>query len=114
LLIVPVVAVLSLIFVKLFALRKGYLGAFYASCLTIVLVTFTGIIGLYPNLIPSSIDPSHSLTIFNSSSSVYTLKIMTVVALIFVPIVIAYQIWTYSIFRQKTTSLDVAEEKESY
>lgn len=114
LLIVPVVAVLSLIFVKLFALRKGYLGAFYASCLTIVLVTFTGVIGLYPNLIPSSIDPSHSLTIFNSSSSVYTLKIMTVVALIFVPIVIAYQIWTYSIFRHKTTALDIAKEKESY
>jgi cytochrome bd ubiquinol oxidase subunit II len=114
LLIVPVVAVLSLIFVKLFALRKGYLGAFYASCLTIVLVTFTGVIGLYPNLIPSSIDPSQSLTIFNSSSSVYTLKIMTVVALIFVPIVIAYQIWTYNIFRHKTTSLDITGEKESY
>ena len=114
LLIVPVVAVLSLILIKLFALRKGYLGAFYASCLTIVLVVFTGVIGLYPNLIPSSIDPSYSLTIFNSSSSVYTLKIMTVVALIFVPIVIAYQIWMYSIFRHKTTALDVAEDKESY
>jgi cytochrome d ubiquinol oxidase subunit II len=114
LLIIPVAAVLSLIGVKLFALRDQYLGAFYASCLTIVLVTFTGVVGLYPNLIPSSIDPAHNLTIFNSSSSVYTLKIMTVVALIFVPVVIAYQIWTYSIFRQKTTSLDIAEEKESY
>ena len=114
LLIVPVVAVLSLIFIKLFALRKGYLGAFYASCLTIVLVVFTGVIGLYPNLIPSSIDPSYSLTIFNSSSSVYTLKIMTVVALIFVPIVIAYQIWMYNIFRHKTTALDVTGDKESY
>jgi len=114
LLIVPVVAVLSLIFIKLFALRKGYLGAFYASCLTIVLVVFTGVIGLYPNLIPSSIDPSYSLTIFNSSSSVYTLKIMTVVALIFVPMVIAYQIWMYSIFRHKTTALDVTGDKESY
>jgi cytochrome d ubiquinol oxidase subunit II len=47
-------------------------------------------------------DPNHSLTIFNSSSSIYTLKIMTAVALLFVPIVIAYQIWAYRVFRQKT------------
>jgi cytochrome d ubiquinol oxidase subunit II len=39
---------------------------------------------------------------------------MTVVALIFVPIVIAYQIWMYNIFRHKTTALDVTGDKESY
>ncbi len=114
LLIVPVVAVLSLIGIKLFSSKGQYLKAFYASCLTIVTVTFTGVIGLYPNLIPSSIDPKYSLTIFNSSSSVYTLKIMTVVALLFVPVVIAYQIWIYSIFRHKTTALDITEGKEQY
>lgn len=114
LLIVPVIAVLSLLAIRLFAGKGQYLASFFASCLTILMVTFTGVIGLYPNLIPSSMDPNHSLTIFNSSSSVYTLKIMTVVALLFVPIVIAYQIWTYRIFRQKTTSLDIAAEKESY
>ena len=112
--IVPAVAVISLLAIKLFALKADYLKAFYASCLTIVMVTFTGVIGLYPNLIPSSISPEHSLTIFNSSSSVYTLKIMTVVALIFVPIVIAYQIWTYRIFRHKTTPVDVEEESGIY
>jgi cytochrome d ubiquinol oxidase subunit II len=112
--IVPIVAVASLLLTRVFAGKEDYLKAFYASCLTIVTVTFTGVIGLYPNLIPSSISPAHSLTIFNSSSSVYTLKIMTVVALIFVPIVIAYQIWTYSVFRHRTTVRDVSGHNETY
>jgi cytochrome d ubiquinol oxidase subunit II len=112
LLVIPVIAVSSLLAVKLFAARGGYLKAFYASCATIVFVTFTGVTGLYPNLIPSSLDPNYSLTIFNSSSSVYTLKIMTVVALLFVPVVIAYQIWNYHIFRHKTTLFD--GDGESY
>jgi len=114
LLIVPLVAVLSLLGIKIFSMQRKYTAAFIASCLTVVMVTFTGVIGLYPNLIPSSIDPNYSLTIFNSSSSVYTLIIMTVVALLFVPVVIAYQIWTYRIFRHKVTSTEVLEGKGLY
>lgn len=112
--IMPLVAVLSLLGIKLFSLKRQYLKAFYSSCLTILTVTFTGVIGLYPNLIPSNIDKNYSLTIFNSSSSPYTLKIMTVVALLFVPVVIAYQIWVYRIFRQKLTVDEVMSDKESY
>ena len=111
---VPVVAVLSLLAVKVFAAKGQMLKAFVSSCLTIVTVTSTGVIGLYPNLIPSNIDPQYSLTIFNSSSSVYTLKIMTVVALLFVPVVIAYQIWAYRVFRHKVTDADIVEEGEAY
>ncbi len=113
-LLVPVLAVLSLLGIKVFASRGQYLTAFYASCLTIVMVTFTGVIGLYPNLIPSSIDSSYSLTIFNSSSSIYTLKIMTVVALLFVPVVIAYQIWIYRIFRHSISGDEIMSDKEAY
>jgi cytochrome d ubiquinol oxidase subunit II len=113
-LIVPVLAVLSLLAIKLFASGEDFLKAFYASCLTIVMVTFTGVIGLFPNLIPSSIDPNFNLTIYNSSSSVYTLKIMTVVALLFVPVVIGYQIWVYRIFRHKITQEEVEAGKAAY
>lgn len=113
-LLVPVLAVLSLLGIKIFAAGGNYLAAFYSSCLTIVMVTFTGVIGLYPNLIPSSIDPNYSLTIFNSSSSAYTLKIMTVVALLFVPIVIAYQIWIYRIFRHSISGDEIMSDKEAY
>lgn len=112
--VVPAIAVLALLGIKFFATKGQHLKAFYSSCLTIVMVTFTGVIGLYPNLIPSSIDPKFSLTIFNSSSSIYTLKIMTVVALLFVPVVIVYQIWVYRIFRHKLTEDSVLEDKESY
>ncbi len=112
--VVPAVAVVSLLGIKLFAVKGQYVKAFFSSCATIFAVTFTGIIGLYPNLIPSSIDPAYSLTAFNSSSSEYTLRIMTVVALIVVPIVISYQIWIYRIFRQRITVQDVMKDTEAY
>jgi cytochrome d ubiquinol oxidase subunit II len=100
-LIVPLLAVVSLLLIRIWLAQKKTGAAFFASCATIVLVTFTGIIGLYPNLIPSRLDPASSLTAFNASSSPYTLKIMTIVALVFVPIVIGYQIWVYRVFRHK-------------
>jgi cytochrome d ubiquinol oxidase subunit II len=78
------------------------------------MVTFTGVTGLFPNLIPSSIDPKYSLTIYNSSSSPYTLKIMTVVALVFVPAVIAYQAWNYWVFRKKIDPNDMTGKGEMY
>ena len=105
----PALAVVSLLGTKIFGSQGKNLAAFYSSCLTILMVTFTGVIGLFPNLIPSSIDPAYSLTIYNSSSSIYTLKIMTAVALVFVPIVIAYQIWHYRVFRGKLVSGSAGE-----
>jgi cytochrome d ubiquinol oxidase subunit II len=99
--VVPVAAVAALLATRAFIGRKRDFAAFLASGATILLITATGLVGLFPNLIPSRMDPASSLTIFNSSSSPYTLKIMTVVALVFVPIVIAYQIWVYRVFRHK-------------
>jgi len=49
----------------------------------------------------SSLKPEWSLTIYNASSSPYTLTVMTVIALILVPIVLIYQGWTYYIFRER-------------
>lgn len=111
LLIVPGLAVVSLIWTRVFlGMSKPFL-AFASSCVTVLMVAATGIVGLFPNLIPSSIDTAYSLTIFNSSSSPYTLKIMTVVALIFVPIVIAYKIWVYRVFRARVTADDVMKQE---
>ncbi|RQW87330.1 MAG: cytochrome d ubiquinol oxidase subunit II [Geobacter sp.] len=114
LLAVPLLAVTTLLMIRISTAKGKLLTAFAASCLTILLVVATGIIGLFPNLIPSSIDPVSSLTIYNSSSSLYTLKIMTAVALIFVPIVIAYKIWVYRVFRAKVGVQDVLEDEHSY
>jgi len=52
----------------------------------------------------SSLDPEWSQTIYNASSSPYTLKIMSIVAGIFVPVVLAYQAWTYWVFRHRITA----------
>lgn len=114
LLVIPLIAVASLLLVKLFIVKGAYHKAFLFSCLTIVFVVFTGVTGLFPNMIPSSIDPASNLTIFNSSSSLLTLKIMTVVAAIFVPIVICYKIWVYRIFRARVSDEDVLENSEAY
>jgi cytochrome d ubiquinol oxidase subunit II len=111
---VPLLAVVALTLVRIFSAQDKPFHAFFASCATILLVVATGVIGLFPNLIPSSIDPSASLTIYNSSSSQYTLKIMTVVAFIFVPIVIAYKIWVYRIFRERVTVAQVTGDPSAY
>jgi cytochrome d ubiquinol oxidase subunit II len=98
LIIVPGTAVAALFGTRIFLAKGASLSAFFASCLTIFFITATGIIGLFPNLIPSSLDPAYSMTIYNSSSSRITLTIMTGVALVFVPIIIAYKTWVYRVF----------------
>ncbi|MCF8105377.1 MAG: cytochrome d ubiquinol oxidase subunit II [Desulfohalobiaceae bacterium] len=105
--------VLALSGIKYFLVKRAFFKAWFASAATIFLCTFFGIIGLFPNLFPSSLDPAFSLTAFNASSSPLTLKIMLVVVMIFIPIVLLYQIWTYNLFKGKVTAEDLAYE-ESY
>ncbi|MDR1296371.1 MAG: cytochrome d ubiquinol oxidase subunit II [Deltaproteobacteria bacterium] len=76
-------------------LRNNAARSLLASCGGILTLTLTGVFGMFPNLIPSRLDPEASLNIINASSSPKTLTIMLVVALIFVPTVIAYQIWAH-------------------
>jgi cytochrome d ubiquinol oxidase subunit II len=90
--------------------RQGRHGwAFAMTSLTIALSVATVAIGLYPRLMVSSLNPDWSLTIYNASSSPYTLTVMTIVALIFVPIVLLYQGWSYWIFRKRIGREDSLE-----
>ena len=82
--------------------RDGW--AFTMIAMGILLAVATLFLTLYPRVMVSSLKPEWSLTIQNTSSSPYTLQIMTIVALIFVPIVLVYQGWTYWIFRKRITS----------
>jgi len=75
--------------------------AFITGSLTVVFATVMVFAGLYPRILVSSLDPSWSLTIVNAASSPYTLKVMTIVAAIFVPIILVYQGWTYWVFRKR-------------
>ena len=70
-----------------------------------------GVVGLYPRLLPSSLDPAASMTIANSASSPLTLKIMLGVSLIMVPVVIIYQAWVYKKFGHKIHAEDLAYDE---
>jgi len=78
--------------------------AFFTMSLHIALTVITAFRGLFPRVMVSSLNPDWSLTIYNASSSEYTLQVMTVVALILVPIVLVYQGWTYWVFRKRITT----------
>jgi cytochrome d ubiquinol oxidase subunit II len=79
--------------------REGW--AFAMTGLAIALTIITLFAGLYPRVMVSSLNPAWSLTIYNAASGQYTLTIMTIVALIFVPIVLIYQGWSYWVFRER-------------
>jgi cytochrome d ubiquinol oxidase subunit II len=91
-------------------LRQRYDGwAFAMTALTVALSTLTVAIGLYPRLMVSSLNPAWSLTIYNASSGPYTLRVMTIVALVFVPVVLLYQGWSYWVFRHRLGREDILE-----
>jgi cytochrome d ubiquinol oxidase subunit II len=83
-------------------IQKGKIGwAFAMTSLTIVLTLVTFFATLYPRVMVSSLSTAYDLTIKNAASGPYTLKVMTIVAVIFVPVVLAYQGWSYWIFRKR-------------
>jgi len=101
--VVPLTAVVALLLVRYF-LGNGREGwAFVMTALSIVFSVITLFVGLFPRLLVSSLNPEWSLTIYNASSSHYTLKAMTIVALALVPFVLVYQAWAYWVFRKRLT-----------
>ncbi|HET9518660.1 MAG TPA: cytochrome d ubiquinol oxidase subunit II [Actinoplanes sp.] len=81
--------------------REGW--AFIATGATIVFATAALVVTLFPNVMPSSLADANSLTVTNAASTAYTLKVMTWVAVVFTPIVLLYQGWTYWVFRKRLT-----------
>jgi cytochrome bd ubiquinol oxidase subunit II len=88
-----------------FRCREGW--AFLGTALTLLLAVATLFGDLYPRVLPSSTSAAFSLTVANASSSHYALTVMTWVALIFTPVVLAYQGWTYWVFRKRLTTSDL-------
>jgi len=106
--VVILLAVAGLLGIRIFLARQEYFKAWFASALAIFSATFFGIVGLFPNMLPSSLGAEFSLTAFNASSSPLTLKIMLVVVVLFIPVVLAYQIWAYTLFRTKVSGEEMA------
>ncbi|EWT02124.1 cytochrome C oxidase assembly protein [Intrasporangium oryzae NRRL B-24470] len=88
--------------------REGW--AFIGTAVTIAMAVATYFLMLFPNVMPSSTNPAWNLTVENASSSPYTLKVMTIVALIFTPIVLLYQGWTYWVFRKRLSTKHIPED----
>jgi cytochrome d ubiquinol oxidase subunit II len=99
---VAVVAQLAAVALLRAGTRDGW--AFISTTIVVVAVITLLFGDLYPNLVPSTLNPEWSLTIHNASSSPYTLKIMTWAAVIFAPLVMIYQGWTYWVFRQRVSA----------
>jgi cytochrome bd ubiquinol oxidase subunit II len=82
--------------------REGY--AFAGNALAIAAATGALFTALYPDVLRSSLSGAWTLTTASSSSTAKTLAVMTVVACVFLPLVLAYQAWTYWVFRKRLTS----------
>ena len=87
--------------------RPGW--AFALMGVTIALLVAFLMAGLFPRVMVSSLDPANSLTIYTASSTPYTLRVITIVATIMVPVVLAYQAWSYWIFRKRVRRDDILE-----
>jgi cytochrome d ubiquinol oxidase subunit II len=105
----PAAALASLGGAWLMVRRGDAFKAFLCSSATIGLLLVSGGIGLYPNLIVSTLDPAYSLTIFNAASAQNTLEVALIIAVIGIPFVLLYTTGVYYIFRGKTVV-----EKEGY
>ncbi|MEV4776008.1 cytochrome d ubiquinol oxidase subunit II [Microbacterium sp. LWH12-1.2] len=98
------VAAVFLVSLVVLSLRRLDGWAFFAGVVTVLSAVVMLFAALFPYVMPSTIDPAvNSLTIANASSTPYTLQIMSWTALVALPLVLAYQAWTYWIFRKRVT-----------
>ena len=102
-----VAAALALIGSAVANLRERDGWAFALGAVTIVTAVLTLWFALFPFVMPSSTDPAFSLTIENASSTDYTLGVMTWAAVIFLPGILAYQAWTYWVFRKRISRAQI-------
>lgn len=109
LLALPLLAVAGLVLTRVFAGRGRWWRAWFASAAFILGAALFGVAGLYPNLLPSTLDPLASLTAFNSASSPRTLALMLGVVAVCLPVVVGYQAWVYVTFRDKVTARSLEE-----
>jgi len=103
---VEIIAVLAVIAAAWLAQADLEGWAFAATTLAMATAILSIFSELYPKVLVSSTNPAFSLTIHNSSSGSYSLKVMTIVTAIFLPVVLAYTAWSYYVFRRRLSDKD--------
>ncbi len=86
--------------------RDGF--AFAATTVTVASCIVSIFVDLYPNVMVSSTSKAYNLTVHNTASGAYSLKTMTIVVIVLLPVVLAYQAWTYYVFRKRVSASDFA------
>ncbi len=81
--------------------------AFAATTLAIAALVVLLFGSLFPNVMPSTLDPAYSLTVYNAASTPYTLRILAWITVFLAPAVIVYQAWTYWVFRQRISAAHI-------
>jgi cytochrome d ubiquinol oxidase subunit II len=108
-LVLSAVAAVALVLAVLCAARGRERRAFTLMAVTIAAVVLAMFTAVFPDVMPATNDPANSLTVWNASSGSYTLTVMSWVAVVFVPLVLAYQAWTYWVFRKRVSRATVAQ-----
>ena len=108
-LVLSAVAAVALVLAVLCAARGREGRAFTLMAVTIAAVVLAMFTAVFPDVMPATNDPANSLTVWNASSGSYTLTVMSWVAVVFVPLVLAYQAWTYWVFRKRVSRATVAQ-----
>jgi cytochrome d ubiquinol oxidase subunit II len=98
---IPLAGIAALLSVGYFLRKERHGWGFVMTSVTITFSLTTMFQIMFPRVMISSLNPEWSLTIYNASSTPYTLTVMTVIAVIFVPIVLIYQGWSYWVFRKR-------------
>jgi cytochrome d ubiquinol oxidase subunit II len=111
--IAPMLGFAGMALALLMAWIKRPLTAFLASSAGIFGIVATAGVSLFPFLMPSSSDPASSLTVWDASSSLFTLSVMLVATVIFLPVVLAYTAWVYRVMRGKVTVTHVTQHSDS-
>lgn len=99
--ILPALVILLLVLSRVLMSWKKDGFSFVLTGFSIVILVAGLFFALYPNVMISSTSPAFHLTIYNSAASSYAMRIMTIFSLIAVPVIIAYQVWTYRVFRKR-------------
>jgi cytochrome d ubiquinol oxidase subunit II len=108
-LVLSAVGAVSLVVAVLCAARGREGRAFTLMAVTIATVVLAMFTAVFPDVMPATNDPANSLTVANASSGTYTLTVMSWVALVCIPLVLAYQAWTYWVFRKRVSRATVAQ-----
>ena len=95
-----VLAVLAAVWL-VYSRSEGF--AFAATTVTIAACVLSIFVDLYPNVMVSSTSRAYNLTVHNTATGGYSLKVMTVVVIVLLPVVLAYQTWTYYVFRRRVS-----------